>query len=828
MRNPAPGGSASNPAQSAGPQNPASGVRQGNPQPGSGAGYLPPGSGAGFATPVSGALLPAQDGGVGYAPPGQPATGGGAALRTSEPMEIGLQPTQPHVQLVPFPRGGPVVTREQVPVRNLAPGRGPAPNRNPLPGRSPVPGRNPVPGRSPGAHRSSGGSRGAQPVRSAVPQAQPLRIGSAPHNDMVVQDPSVSEVHAEFRYIGGGRYEIADVGSRYGTYVNRRRVHRATIRERDIVGIGRTAFRLIDGQLRGFTPEPEAAVVARELTVQLGGERILLDHVTVPIGEQSLIAVLGPSGAGKSTFLGALTGTRPATSGTVVYGGRDLYENYEDLRHEIGMVPQDNILHGRLSARRALRYAAALRFPGSVKAGERDRRVDEVLGELGLAAHAQTLTSALSGGQQKRLNVAMELLTKPSLLVLDEPTSGLDPGTTRSVWEMMRELADDGRTVIVATHEVEHLDMCDRVLVLVPLLDADGEVLAGGRVAYYGPPAGVREYFGKASWAMVFEDLNIHRSRDWAARFARSRYHDRYVTESLGRLAPQQQASEPGPVPRGWFGQFFTLMRRYFAVIAADRVYLAYMALLPIVLGLTVRVLGTAQGLTGAPHTNINAQLVLTILVLAASLNGASSSIEELIKERPIYHRERAAGLSPGAYLASKVIVLGAVNVVQAAVLVGIGIGGLSRPPSGVVFRTAILGISPVYVEIWIATAMLAVVSMATGLFISAAARSKETVFQLLVGLTLTQVVMSGGSRQLIGVSLLDPVSNVFPSRWAYGAAASTVNLGTIGATLVPEPRWTHTAITYLLDMSVQSLLGMVVVVATWCLLRISRPGTER
>jgi ABC-type multidrug transport system ATPase subunit len=655
----------------------------------------------------------------------------------------------------------------------------------------------------------------------------PLRIGSAPHNDMVVPDPSVSEVHAEFRYIGGGRYEIADLGSRYGTYVNRRRVHRATIRERDIVGIGRTAFRLIDGQLRSFSPEPDVAVVAQDLTVQLANGRVLLDHVTVPIGEQSLIAVLGPSGAGKSTFLGALTGTRPATSGTVVYGGRDLYENYEDLRHEIGMVPQDNILHGRLSARRALQYAAALRFPGSVRAGERDRRVDEVLDELGLAAHAKTRTSAMSGGQQKRLNVAMELLTKPSLLVLDEPTSGLDPGTTRSVWEMMRELADDGRTIIVATHEVAHLDLCDRVLVLVPLLDSGGKVLAGGRVAYYGPPAGVREFFGKANWATVFEDLDTHRSRDWATRFARSRYHERYVTESLSRPATQA-AREPAPVPRGWFGQFATLMRRYFAVIAADRVYLAYMALLPAVLGLTVRILGTAQGFLGGSHTNFNAQLVLMILILAASLNGASSSIEELIKERPIYHRERAAGLSPGAYLTSKIIVLGAITKVQTAILVIIGMAGRPIPDTGVVLKSPILGIPPVYIEMWVATALLAEVSMAIGLLVSAFARSIETVFQLLVGLTLTQVVMSGGARQLIGVFPLDQLSNIFPSRWAYGAAASTVNLGDIGAALVPEPRWTHTATTWLMDMTVQSLLGMVVVVATWCLLRSSRPSTER
>jgi hypothetical protein len=448
-----------------------------------------------------------------------------------------------------------------------------------------------------------------------------------------------------------------------------------------------------------------------------------------------------------------------------------------------------------------------------------------VLGELGLTAHARTRASVLSGGQQKRLNMAMELLTKPSLLVLDEPTSGLDPGTTRSVWEMMRALADNGRTVVVSTHEVDHLELCDRVLVLVPQLDADGRVLAGGRVAYYGPPAGAREFFRRPSWAAVFEELARQRTTDWAANFARSRFHDYCVAEGLrGTL----RASQPASVSLSRLGQFRTLARRYLAVIAADRVYLAYMALLPVVLGLTVRILGTSQGLTGAPHANVNAQLVLMVLILAASLNGASSSIEELIKERPIYHRERAAGLSPGAYLASKLAVLGVVNVIQATILVAIGIAGRPRPDTGTVLKAAIAGIPPAYIEIWLATVTLAVVSMTIGLLISAFARSVETVFQFLVGFTLTQVVMSGGARQLVGLFPLDQLSAAFPSRWAYAAAASTVNLGTIGAALVPEPHWAHATSAWLADMIAQAALGALAALGTWWLLAISRPRTER
>jgi ABC transport system ATP-binding/permease protein len=663
-----------------------------------------------------------------------------------------------------------------------------------------------------------------------------LRIGRAQGNDVVVPDPSVSPQHAELRNLGDGRYGLIDLGSHHGTFVNGRRIGRAIVTERDIIGIGRAAFRLAIGEPHGPIDDDGAPMVARDLTVQLASGKILLDRVSLPVAERSLVAILGPSGAGKSTLLGALTGMRPATSGTVLYGNRDLYADYAELRHRIGLVPQDNILHDSLSARRALRYAAGLRFPGDTSSGERHRRVDEVLGELGLTAHARTRTSSLSGGQQKRVNVALELLTKPSLLVLDEPTSGLDPGSTKSVWEMMRALADDGRTVIVVTHEVAHLDLCDRVLMLVPLLDTDGNVIAGGRVAYYGPPQGGLAFFGEPDWAAVFEGFAAAPARDWAAEFAGSEDHRRYVAAGLARLESRLSAREPasppgpGPVPRprGRLGQFFTLCGRYLAVIATDRIYLAYTGLLPVVLGLTIRVLSNSQGLTGSPHTNTNAQLILVILALAASLNGASSSVQELIKERALYHRERAAGLSAGAYLCSKFLVLAIITVAQAAILVGIGLAGFPRPPVGVVLTSAVAGMPAALVEIWLATALLSVVSMALGLLVSAAARSTETVFQLLVGLTLAQVVMSGGARQLVGVMGLDQVSNVFPARWAYAASASTVNLGTIGAGLVPEPRWRHIPTAWFLDMGVLALLGMVVIFAAWWLLRDSRPDWQR
>jgi ABC-type multidrug transport system fused ATPase/permease subunit len=244
--------------------------------------------------------------------------------------------------------------------------------------------------------------------------AKALRIGRMHDNDVVLSDLNVSKRHAELRKSPTGSYEIVDLGSHNGTFVNGQPVSSKVLTEQDLVSIGNSTFRLKDGELRQFVDEGNITFTAQDLVVKVGGGKILLNHVTFPIPEKCLLGVIGPSGAGKSTLLGALTGMRPADTGTVLYDNRDLYQNYNELRFRIGLVPQESVLHTQLTARRALQYSAELRFPADTKPPERNGRVDEVMGELGLTKHANTRADRLSGGQLKRVNVAQELLTKPS------------------------------------------------------------------------------------------------------------------------------------------------------------------------------------------------------------------------------------------------------------------------------------------------------------------------------------------------------------------------------------------------------------------------------
>jgi ABC-type multidrug transport system ATPase subunit/ABC-type multidrug transport system permease subunit len=665
-----------------------------------------------------------------------------------------------------------------------------------------------------------------QPTRIAPLPQRVLRIGRGSDNDLVVDDLVVSRHHAELLADSvAGTYEIVDLGSHNGTFVNGQPVARAPVGPTDLIGIGHSLFCLVGDELQEYVDTGAVGLDVTDLTVRVGGGRTLLDGVTFPVAEKCLLAVAGPSGAGKSTLLNALTGLRPAEEGSVRYDGRDLYRDYAELRQRIGLVPQDDILHTQLTVRRALGYAAELRFPGDTSKAERRARVTEVISELGLEQRADQVISSLSGGQRKRVSVALELLTKPSLLFLDEPTSGLDPGMDRSVMHMLRRLADDGRTVVVVTHSVLSLDVCDRLLLLAP----------GGRIAFYGPPAEALPFFDFPAWPDAFEAFEEDRSRDWAGEYRDSAPHSRYITQAMARTAQvaaatgargavagtagvEPEIAPPPPPAQSWGSQLGTLIRRYSAALAADRTFLIIMIALPFVMG------AMAHALAGSKLDQNSALNALLILCVGGVLTGAANSVRELVKERTIYQRERAVGLSRSAYLCSKIVVLGTITVVQAVVLTLVGLFGVRLRPHG---GGGVL--MPPLLEITITVALLSFTAMMLGLVVSALVRKEEVTMPLLVLLAIVQVVFCGALLKLNGVPVLNQLSWLVPSRWALGAMAGTIDLhSVVPGTLTADPLFRHRTGTWLLDIGMLLVLSAVFALAVARLLRRHEPVVMR
>jgi hypothetical protein len=275
-----------------------------------------------------------------------------------------------------------------------------------------------------------------------------------------------------------------------------------------------------------------------------------------------------------------------------------------------------------------------------------------------------------------------------------------------------------------------------------------------------------------------------------------------------------------------------TLTRRYLRVIASDRGYLTFMILLPVLLGALVALVPADQGLALVPAVerkqhilgNPDAATLLLILVICACLAGMASAVRELVKERSIYIRERAAGLSSGAYLASKLLLLGVISILQSAVLVLIGVSWRPLPTRGAFLTGVPLA------ELILGIALLAVASMCLGLFVSAIVSTSEKAMPFLVLFTMVQVVLSGGVVPLDNNAGLEQLAMISPSRWGLGAAATTVNLRKINPRVgaIDDPLWTQTPQNWLRDMGVMLGLAVIFTLLAWIGLRRIGPRQRK
>jgi ABC transport system ATP-binding/permease protein len=627
--------------------------------------------------------------------------------------------------------------------------------------------------------------------RGATAAAPPgsTAIGRAPDNDMVIPDVLASRYHAFLVPTAQG-VQIVDTGSINGTFVNARRIKDALLRHGDVVTIGNVDLVFADGTLVRRT-EPGAKTGGLEVC----GISVdtLLDNVAFSAGPGTLTAVIGPSGSGKSTLSKVIVGGARPDSGTVSFEGHNLHAEYASLRSRIGMVPQDDVVHRQLTINQALGYAAELRMPPDTTKQDRQQVIAQVLEELELTPHADTRVEKLSGGQRKRASVALELLTGPSLLVLDEPTSGLDPALDLQVMTMLRQLADAGRVVVVVTHSLTFLVVCDQVLLLAP----------GGKTAFCGRPSEIGPTMGTTDWADIYTDI---RADPGAAQ--------RRFLERAGRLveppvqaAPEKPADLGQPVHTSLWRQFSTIARRQARLIVADRGYFLFLALLPLIVGLLPLAVSGHTGFGKAAFDSAapnEPKQILVLLNLGAVFMGTALTVRELVGERAIFHREQAVGLSASAYLSAKIAVFGAVAVVQSAVLVLI----VTAPKigKGAPLGAVVLG-SPT-LELFVDIAATCVVAAILGLLVSALAQTSNQVLPLVVMTLMLQLVFAGG---MIPVTdrLLDPVSWLIPARWGLAAAASTADLSNLVAVIPKDSHWTHTASAWFFDIAMLGVLAV-------------------
>jgi ABC transport system ATP-binding/permease protein len=616
-------------------------------------------------------------------------------------------------------------------------------------------------------------------------------IGRATDNDIVIQDVLASRHHAFLTTTPLGT-EVRDAHSVNGTFVNGVRVGSAVLSEGDVVTIGNVDLVFSGGSLvrRTEAASRTGGLEVNQVVFTVEGGKQLLDHISLTARPGTLNALIGGSGAGKSTLSRLIAGYTIPTSGAVTFEGHDIHREYASMRSRIGMVPQDDVVHRQLTVNQALNYAAELRLPPDTSKKERAEVVAQVLEELDMTKHADTRVDKLSGGQRKRASVALELLTQPSLLLLDEPTSGLDPALDRQVMLMLRQLADAGRVVMVVTHSIAYLDVCDQIFLLAP----------GGKMAFNGPPDQVEAVMGTRNWADIF--ANVGADPDEANR----RFKER--NQQLSQTPPSQSPVDLGDPPKTDFiRQLSTIARRQIRLVISDRGYTIFLAVLPFLIGaLSLTVKGPSPGLGPAdPSAPTQPQYILVLLNIGAVFMGTALTIRDLIGERPIFRREQAVGLSTTAYLMAKIAVFTAFATAQAAIatfIVRLGKGAPTEP--------ALVFGDPTF-QLFITVAATCVASAVLGLLLSALANSSEQITPLLVVSIMSQLVLSGGMIPVYQRLGLEQLSWVLPGRWGYAAAASSVDIPKlVHVPQIPtnDPVWQHSKHILWFDLGMLMLLS--------------------
>ena len=611
-----------------------------------------------------------------------------------------------------------------------------------------------------------------------------LTFGRDPGNEVCLNVPTVSRFHAQIERVGQ-RYRIRDLQSSNGTFVNDERIMgEVWLQPQDTIRIGPYRFVMGEDQFIQYDETSGLKVEAIGLNKWVRKNLNILQDISLIFQPREFIVVVGQSGGGKSTLVDAIAGYRPASHGRIHVNGIDVYRNFDAIRNEIGYVPQRDIIHMELTVYQALDYAAQLRMPRDTSKEERHQRIMEVLEDLDLVHRKDVQISGLSGGQQKRVSIGVELLTRPGLFFLDEPTSGLDPGTETAFMHLSRRLADQGRTIIMVTHATKNVMLADKVVFLA----------RGGYLAWFGPPDEALKYFDqfrtereRLTREMEFDQIYAilddpakGNAQEWAKRYQQHPAFQKYITDPLqtrreslplvSAAAPQAERPLPAQKPRQLSGasalhQFFVLSRRNLKILTRDRSSLVLMLIAAPLVGCLDFVIAPLMGKAPFDYASgdaANGSITLFLLTINCLLVGGLSQMREFVKEGDIYRRERLVNLKIFPYATSKLWVAALLALYHGAAYAAIRYLAFDMPGGTLEFFL-----------IYITLVLAVLAGMVGGLLVSAFAKNASSAPLLLILMIVPQIVLSGALAPVP-----DYASGIATTRWAFQGMLGIVGIG--------------------------------------------------
>ncbi len=543
----------------------------------------------------------------------------------------------------------------------------------------------------------------------------------------------------------------------------------------------------------GFNIEEEVTYEVQHLGYNFPSGRVALHDLSFTTSSKNMVGVMGNSGAGKTTLLNLLNGSVQPGMGKILINGMDMYANKSKITGLIGNIPQDDLLIEELSVFQNLFYSSKLYF-GTLTDEEITAKVDRCLESLMLfeikdLLVGDPLNKFISGGQRKRLNIALELIREPEILFVDEPTSGLSSNDAENVMDLLKQLSLSGKLIFVVIHQPssEIFKLFDELLILDK----------GGYPVYFGNPIDSVRYFKQQMNYVDYENSecsecgNINPEEIFRILEAKTvdefgratterkmrpeewfRLYNEYFVSGKGDDAGNTEAKEPGKIPRVSTAakQFLVYFQRNLFSKLNNKQYigitLAEGPVLAFILALAMRSHEPGKGYEFG--TNPNIPVYMFICTIVALFLGLIASAEEIISDKKILKRESFLQLSRNSYLLSKVSYLFLVSAIQSLLFYSVGY--------------FILGFPGLFWHYFLVLFSVSCFGNLLGLNISSGLKTRVAVYILIPFLVIPQIMLSGVMVKFDDLNPLPLLSdrakvpfigNIMASRWAYEALAT-------------------------------------------------------
>ena len=626
-----------------------------------------------------------------------------------------------------------------------------------------------------------------------------ITIGRSEFCRIQVEGPTISRIHCIIKKAGSNDFIVDN--STNGVYLNDQRVKKtAPLRDGDQIKIGTHVFGWINGKLQKETSGDNYRIDVRNLTLP---GRIAGSSLSIEPGQ--LVAFVGGSGAGKSSLLTTIVGQNMDYGGNIYINGSELRDCYSSIKQEVGFVPQDDIVHKDLTVEEVLRYSAQLKLPD---AEQRRKGVERVLNQLEMTHRRSARVKELSGGQRKRVSIGVELIADPRILFLDEPTSGLDPGLDKRMMQLLRHLADSGKTIALVTHATNNVMLCDQVVFLG----------RGGHLCYAGPPNKCAKFFGvNGDFADIYQYLekDDHEIAHLATIFRSSPSGNlpnlSAETQTLATRSALDLETRIKDLPL----QLRTLVSRDIKLQTRDITSLVLNAVTAPIAAAMIAIAANNRSIF-ANYDNLMISLypdalrILFVVVCSTIWVGLSTSLQTIVKERAIFIRERAFNLLPEAYLLSKTLVMLGQALAQSLLVAAFVIFLFDAPPR----------IDNWFLSLWLIFFSTLVAIGSQALLVSSLVKNSQQASSIAPLLLIPQLVF-GGVLFILGDSAKD-IYSVVTSRWsmrALGASTEITNLipgGKEGIDMVAGASdYLPTKDTIVQSLSVLSTQAAILIIAT-------------